>query len=100
MLVVGVLIGMSTALLCKMAVTRLGYGQFGVEKKDDDLLIRLRGKPILRLRDEVTHYKFFVTGESTQWQRAMVVGSMEPAGPVALAWKKASSAKSVGETRS
>lgn len=63
---------------------------FSVQTRDDEILIRLRGKAIVRLKDQVTHYKFFATGETTPWKRAIVFGSVNANDLVSVTWQNTS----------
>lgn len=87
---IGLLVGLGLTILKENLIPITRDSPFSIQTKDDDILIRLRGRPIVRLKDQVTHYKIFATGETTPWKRAIVFGSVNANELVSLTWQNTS----------
>jgi len=81
-------VGIITSWVVVGFSNRGSKGPFKVEQYKNDLVILLRGKPVLRVRDEMDHYKFFLTGEDTPFEKAVVRGSIDAKEILYLTWEK------------
>lgn len=91
----GFLFGIGAGLWMNHLSLSTRKSPFKIEQKDSDIIVHLRDKPIIRLKDQVTHYKFFATGENDPWQRAVVVGSVDLDGLAFLTWQRAIKADTI-----
>lgn len=54
------------------------YYSNNIVYSNDEVVVSLRGHPIVRLKDQVTYYKFFISGETVPSNRAIICGSIDP----------------------
>lgn len=59
---------------------------FRLEEVGRDINVYLRGKPIITIRDQVSHYKFWLTGENMAGGLVVLDGSIDEKGAVRLGW--------------